>query len=142
MYNSGRCMYNSGSSLSKRLANFCSLWCSWAQNYGHFFIFGGEKCAARKRCWDEAHLKICSPVFQYTNVDVNVVLCFQTLEPDSLLHYTNMKSITLCWYTTGLTQRWTKLCVCKCHLPKKKLSIKKKYPSPIYGNLDFFNGWN
>lgn len=38
---------------------------------------GGEKCAARKQCWDEALLKICSPVFQYTNVDVNVMLCFQ-----------------------------------------------------------------
>ena len=59
-----------------------------------FLFFGDEKCAARKWCWDEACLKICSPVFQwfqYTNVDVNVALCFQTLEPDSLLHYTNMK---------------------------------------------------
>lgn len=61
-----------------------------------FIIFGGEKRTARKQCRDEAHLKICSPVFQYTNVDVNVVLCFHTLELDSLLHYTNMKSITLC----------------------------------------------
>lgn len=61
-----------------------------------FFGGGGEKCAAKKRCWDEGLLKICSPVFQYTNVDANVVLCFETLEPDSLLHYTNTKSITVC----------------------------------------------
>lgn len=60
------------------------------------FYFCAEKCAARKQHWDEAHLKVCSPVCQDTNVDFNVVLCFQTLEPDSLLYYTDMKSITLC----------------------------------------------